>query len=165
MILTFDAKHALQLLALSKSTERRTPIMDQLVQPGYWRDDIEPTRRAMLDAEVKEYDIALSARAEDVDHDKIEIGLILVGDQGVYLMSQAPIEEVRGAGLSHVVYAREVDPTTLPVNEWWAAKRKSFGGDDGTLLLTEDQVKAGCGTGSTLRIDLTPTRIGILPPV
>jgi hypothetical protein len=162
MQITFPKEHVRQLLEMSKSTEQPTPIFDQLVDPELWRDDIDPSRRQMLDAELKEDGFPISARAEDVDLAKLPRGLIMVGDDGVYLMSQAPIAEVKAANIDHVAYANEINPNTLEAGECYDRKREAFGGDDGTIFLTAEVVEAGLSKGTDLIIDLTPTHYAIL---
>lgn len=57
-------------------------------------------------------------------------GLWLVGDEGVYIMSNGKLAEDQRP---LVVYARECDPKTNP--EYWHYKRLHFGGDDGVEFL------------------------------
>jgi prepilin-type N-terminal cleavage/methylation domain-containing protein len=84
-------------------------------------------------------------------------GLWLVGDQGVYLMSNADIDK------STVVYANECDPTKLPFNTWWEAKRETFGEDDGVEFISVEEIErlvADSPTGGHLRqlvIGITPS--------
>jgi hypothetical protein len=64
-----------------------------------------------------------------------ELGFMLVGDQGVYLMpitkdGKHNSNRKDDEGLL-VTYAKECDPTKLEFDEWWENKRNSFGGDDG----------------------------------
>ncbi|PZR89548.1 MAG: DUF3085 domain-containing protein [Stutzerimonas stutzeri] len=57
-------------------------------------------------------------------------GLWLVGDEGVYIMSNGKlVEDQRPL----VVYAQECDPKTNP--DYWHYKRQHFGGDDGVEFL------------------------------
>lgn len=66
-------------------------------------------------------------------------GLILVGDQGVYLMSNgtpglyADGIPPRDGEIKHsiVAYARGINPEVDDFNTWWDNKRYTFGGDDG----------------------------------
>jgi hypothetical protein len=165
--LTFDADHLRQLLDLSRSADRRTPVLEQLVDPEMWRRDLPKTRRTLLDREVALDGLAFSARSEDVDPALIGPGLILVGDQGVYLMSNAPVEAVKAAGVSHVAYAAEADPTALPFEEWWDNKRASFGPDDGTVFLPEELISgplSRVATGAALALEVTETEIEVLEP-
>ena len=63
-------------------------------------------------------------------------GLWLVGDQGVYLMSNAAIDNTK------VVYANECDPIKLPFTAWWEAKRATFGTDDGIEFIGIEDIEA-----------------------
>lgn len=66
--------------------------------------------------------------------------LWVVGDHGVYLMSNGEPALTRyekdQVTKNKVVYARECNPDTMSFDEWWSAKRASFGGDDGADALT-----------------------------
>lgn len=61
-------------------------------------------------------------------------GLWLVGDQGVYIMSNGKLAEGRGA---LVIYAEECHPAGEP---WWDYKRRHFGADDGIQFLDAEGV-------------------------
>ena len=64
-------------------------------------------------------------------------GLWLVGDQGVYLLSNGKLPN--GAKPS-VVYAEECDPRTN--DGWFDVKRRTFGGDDGVDFIDAEQLEA-----------------------
>lgn len=165
MRITFNRAHVEKLLELSASTETPTPLLDHIVDPAYWREDISKGRLDALKAEAKAEGFAFSARSEDVDPNKLPRGLILVGDQGVYLMSQAPRDEVDAAGISHVAYANEINPKTLPFDTWYDAKRQAFGGDDGTLLIPHDALKKVLAHGGeVIEMELTPEQVGFYEP-
>ena len=57
-------------------------------------------------------------------------GLWLVGDEGVYIMSNGKLAEDQRP---LVVYAQECDPKTN--SDYWHYKRQHFGGDDGVEFL------------------------------
>ncbi|MGV1964178.1 DUF3085 domain-containing protein [Agrobacterium sp. 22-222-1] len=57
-------------------------------------------------------------------------GVWLVGDEGVYIMSNGKLAEGQRPC---VVYAEECDPKNNP--ECWHYKRRHFGGDDGIEFL------------------------------
>lgn len=57
-------------------------------------------------------------------------GLWLVGDEGVYILSNGKLAEGQRP---FVVYAEECDPKTNP--DYWQYKRHHFGGDDGVEFL------------------------------
>ncbi len=65
-------------------------------------------------------------------------GLMLVGDQGIYLMSSGIPHLPKEGGKendSFVVYPKQCDPTKMEFDDWWEAKRAAFGGDDGVEFL------------------------------
>lgn len=164
MKLTFPREKVLALLAHAEAASDRRITMEQTVTPQNWRDDIPAERRALLDAEAKEEGFAFSARREDVDVAKIAPGLILVGDQGVYLMSNGlpglPVSE-RG---DNVAYANEVNPVTMEFNDWWNAKRASFGGDDGAEFMPAEAIRAVLPPDGDLVMDVTPNAITLIAP-
>ena len=167
MRLSFDADHVRRLLGLSLDAQKRSPVLDQVLDPDLWRKDLPAARRALLDQEVEESGLAFSARADDVDPDRIGPGLILVGDQGVYLMCNVPIEEVKAAGVAHVAYADQVNPELLDFEDWWGAKRESFGADDGTVFISEQMFRSALEktpTGEKLLLEVNVNEIGVIAP-
>lgn len=96
-----------------------------------------------------------------------EAGLILVGDSGVYLMSNGtPGLFVPGGSKGQLVaYAAECNPVKLPFDDWWGNKRAGFGGDDGADLLPanfiENALKLQKGD---VTLDVTPGRVAIVAP-
>lgn len=69
-------------------------------------------------------------------------GLWLVGDDGVYLMGNHERPMPPKGEKYAVIYAVEVDPTRLAFDNWWDAKQRSFGGDDGVEFLPLDSMEA-----------------------
>ena len=64
-------------------------------------------------------------------------GLWLVGDQGVYLLSNG---KLAGSQNPFVGYAEECNPATN--DDWFEVKRRTFGGDDGVDFLDAGQLEA-----------------------
>ena len=64
-------------------------------------------------------------------------GLWLVGDQGVYLLSNGKLPD---GTKPLVVYAEECDPRTN--DDWFDVKRRTFGGDDGADFIAAEQLEA-----------------------
>jgi hypothetical protein len=88
-------------------------------------------------------------------------GLWLVGDEGVYILSNGKLTE-RQRPL--VVYAEECDPKTNP--DYWHYKRQHFGADDGIDFLdAELLVKSirGSPTATHLQIVMTDASMTVLP--
>lgn len=71
---------------------------------------------------------------DDIDPEKVPLGLVLVGDQGIYLMSGNDEDRT-------VVYARECNPDSMSFDEWWSAKQSLYGGDDGVDRLEVNILK------------------------
>jgi hypothetical protein len=96
-------------------------------------------------------------------------GLWLVGDQGVYLMSNGNPGSLKpdGSGSHVVCYADQVDPVKLEFDTWWANKRASFGGDDGCDLLEADVIRraiTAAGTSDRIALNVTPQFIEVAAP-
>ncbi|BAB54702.1 DUF3085 domain-containing protein [Mesorhizobium japonicum] len=62
-------------------------------------------------------------------------GLWLVGDEGVYLLSNGKL--VEGAR-ALVVYSEQCHPVGNP--DWWHYKRRHFGGDDGIEFIEAERL-------------------------
>jgi hypothetical protein len=71
-------------------------------------------------------------------------GLVLVGDQGVYLCSNGtpgiPKDETVDTSSKYwprkVAYAQGINPDVDDFETWWGNKNATFGGDDGAELFT-----------------------------
>lgn len=63
-------------------------------------------------------------------------GLWLVGDHGVYLMSNGKLLD---GAKPLVVYAEECDPRAN--DDWFEVKRRTFGGDDGVDFIDAKQLE------------------------
>lgn len=88
-------------------------------------------------------------------------GLWLVGDQGVYIMSNGKLAEGQ---LSLAIYAEECHPGSSP--DWWHYKTRHFGGDDGVEFLDAERVLRLINADiafTHLRIVLTETEIALTP--
>lgn len=75
-------------------------------------------------------------------------GLLLVGDEGVYLLGN------NDCGPNEPFH--EANPKRMAFNEYCAAKRDSFGGDDGAIFLDLETVKSQMLEKAIPFIDLTP---------
>ena len=161
MILNFDADAVRKLIEIAKAAETRIPILEQVVEPQYWRKDLPAERLEMLRADAAANGgYSFYATSADVDPDLILPGLHLVGDRGVYLMANARLKGGDPQELP-VVYAQEVNPETMAFDDWWEAKRRSFGGDDGIEYLPLADVEAVL-SGPVLQLDCTPSATMIL---
>lgn len=88
-------------------------------------------------------------------------GLWLVGDEGVYLLSNGNLAKDQRP---LVLYAEECDPSTNP--DYWHYKRQHFGGDDGVDFLDAvelERLMAGAPSATHLRIEMTDTSMSLGP--
>lgn len=86
-------------------------------------------------------------------------GLWLVGDEGVYILSNGKLAEGQHP---LVVYAEECDPKTNP--DYWHYKRQYFGGDDGIEFLDAEMLVkliTGSPEATHLTITLTDSSLSI----
>jgi len=82
-----------------------------------------------------------------------EKGLWLVGDQGVYLMSNAhPKDEIAG---DSVCYAEGCNPDKDDFDTWWANKNRIFGGDDGVEFISMRDLPLTRGI-EEIKVHMTP---------
>lgn len=95
-----------------------------------------------------------------------ELGFMLVGDQGVYLMPNTRdgkhnAKRKKDDGL-FVTYANECDPTKLEFDVWWENKNRSFGGDDGAEFIALNELESIVAKAKQhLVIELSATQFAI----
>lgn len=163
---TFDADHLLELLALSEAAIERRPTFSQMLDPDLWSADMDADRRKEAMKALEEGGFP-RIHGEDIDDKKVPAGLMLVGDEGIYFMSNARFEEVNAlqAEGRHVAYARETDPKLMSEDEAYDNKRAIFGGDDGVEFIAAEELRPMLVPGSTLEVDFTPESIALQRPV
>lgn len=105
------------------------------------------------------------AYGEYSDKAEARPGLWLVGDQGVYLMSNSKDGVLKAGSTpenpSHLVaYAHQCDPTG-DFDIWYSNKRTAFGGDDGVEFLEAKFIEAALvnAKNGKMSLNVTPTRI------
>ena len=92
---------------------------------------------------------------------KREPGLWLVGDEGVYLMSNGiPVLKRIRSDETIVAYAHECNPKKMPFNTWWEAKSFTFGGDDGVEFIPLCDLPED----GHFAIEMSPETLAILVP-
>ncbi|MER8929778.1 DUF3085 domain-containing protein [Mesorhizobium sp. M0700] len=86
-------------------------------------------------------------------------GLWLVGDEGVYLLSNGILAKDQRP---LIVYADECNPATNP--DFWHYKRQHFGGDDGIDFLDAaelERLMVAAPSATHLRIEMTDTSMSL----
>ncbi|MFT9115140.1 MAG: DUF3085 domain-containing protein [Acetobacter malorum] len=145
MKLHFDRALVARLLAHAEAAVIHSPTFDQLFSPAYQKERV----------------IDRMPTADDIDDTPIPAGLMLVGDQGVYLMSNGtPCLPDPAGSLNLVAYAKEADPRGSS-DDWYDVKLASFGGDDGAEFLSAEVIRQALeATGDgPVWIDVNPTDI------
>jgi hypothetical protein len=94
---------------------------------------------------------------------KGEPGLWLVGDQGIYLMSNGDPGFLRPGGGAVIVYAEESNPDKMEFDEWYGNKREIFGGDDGVEFLPLAMIERALSKPKAkfIKVNITPKSISI----
>ncbi len=93
-------------------------------------------------------------------------GLNLVGDQGVYLVCNSPRPDGKCPAKSgDIAYAANCDPTTMAFEDWYGAKERSFGSDDGVEFIPADNIRAWLENTQApmARIDIGPKQFSLCP--
>jgi hypothetical protein len=86
-------------------------------------------------------------------------GLWLVGDEGVYIMSNG---KLAAGARALVLYSEQCHPTGNP--DWWHYKRRHFGGDDGIEFIEAGRLVPlfdGHMRATHLTIELTEAEIAL----
>lgn len=149
MDMHFDAAVVRQLLDHARAAPTRAPTLEQTFEGRCRRDG--------RDVDVEGLGLADWPTAADVDPARLPIGLWLVGDQGVYLMSPGrPGLLLRGTNGHVVARSEETDPAYEP-DEWYENKRRAFGGDDGVVFLDAAFIELALSQQRANRMALTVT--------
>ena len=159
MRLHFHAALVFRLLEHSKESAARSPTTEQLFEGRLRKDG--------RDVDAHGLPLAAWPTEADIDPARIPAGLWLVGDQGIYFMSNGkPGLMVAPASTRHLVApAAEADPQRNP-DSWWDVKRASFGGDDGVMFIDQADVLTLLRYRRDGRVclDLTPDQLAIVVP-
>lgn len=155
--LTFKVNEVRRLVEHSKAAKKHTPSYEDLFNSAYHRGGKVVEKNGWPDR-------------DNIDIDKIPAGLLLVKDQGVYLLSNgSPALLVDPSATRQVVaYAKEADPTSgAEFDDWWEAGQRIMGGDDcaETLPLTMfEPVLALLADDDSMKIKVTAHQIQVLLP-
>lgn len=128
--LKFKKSEVAKLIELSLAAKDYSPSYGDLYNPKYRLDGKEP-------------EVGVFPKAEELDTKRIGPGLTLVGDHGVYLISNSKDQaKTENNGRSfYVSYAKGLDPEK-DEETWYDEKRHVWGsGDDFTESFDSDLVE------------------------
>ena len=166
--LHFKATEVAKLIKTSIDAEKRSLTFSQKFDPEYWL--VSPEREQQIINEINSGKFPSIDLATEIDYSKIPVGLHLVGDQGVYLMSNKSetAEELQSAkanGELRVLYAMGGNPQDDYDTAYWL-KVDTFGQDDGVDFLGGDALisltKMVLSDDDYLEIEITPDVIEVL---
>lgn len=170
-IVSFYADKVEQLARLSLDNPgKRRSIFEQRCFVSQLRDDLPEERRAHL---MKTFrgGISIHTTDDDIDRSKIPAGIWLVGDQGVYVMSNISMTEpdIVTEPIEHAVQCFETDVRNVGEEGQDQAKVSIFGGDDGVIFLDAEFIIDYCeevrkGGGDVLMLNVTRTSIKTVTP-
>jgi len=152
MILTFPKAAVKELLDHAMAAPEHAPTFDEMCDPECRKDGKEPDFEAG------------AATPEDVDPTKVKPGLHLVGDDGVYLVSNGRPALMASERMQRVAYANEANPETMDPDAVWNAKNDSFGGDDGVEKIDghDCQNWIDLSPGDVVRMRIGPDQFELL---
>lgn len=140
-------------------------LVRRLIKHAEEAADHRPTYSQLTAAEYradgKEGDF--NASESDVRPGSIPAGLWLVGDSGVYLMSNGkPGLDLDGGPRQVVAYAKGIDPDVDGHEAADDRKRRSFGGDDGVEFLSLADLAGALQPGDQwLEMAISASRISV----
>jgi len=152
MILTFNKAAVKELLDHAFTAPEHAPTFEEMCDPECRKDGNAP-----------DFD-AGAVLPEDVDPALITPGLHLVGDDGVYLVSNGRPALMASERMQRVAYAKECDPETMDPDTVWGAKNESFGGDDGVEKIDAYDIQHWIDrtAGEVLRMKIGPDQFELL---
>ncbi|MFG6080500.1 DUF3085 domain-containing protein [Paracoccus litorisediminis] len=166
-IASFSATAVAHLARLSIAhPEHRLPNITQRYSLAFLRDALGEARRKELEAGAEE-GINMEINQDDLDFRKLPAGIWIVGDEGVYIMSNidSRTPDLILEPFERVVQCRETDLRNCRSREeQYRGKRRIFGGDDGVEFLPADFILAACQGQDTLFLDSGRDGIAIASP-
>ena len=156
MKLHFDGQHIQQLLALSENAQQRLGAPMHMVQTAFLRDDIDPQRLENLLANVDDFGMNPDVKPNEIDTQKIPVGLFLMADDGVFLKSQASGLEAEQAQCANVAWPKECDPDKTDFDTRWSIQNACFGSQISVEFLLKEQLLPILERDVDVVITLTP---------
>lgn len=161
---TFNVGEVRRLFEHSKNAATHQASYEHLCNPEYHKDGIILTESGEQYREDVEGHWPSS---KNLDETKIPACLWLVGDDGIYLMSNGSPRQLasEGSERSLVAYAAEANPKTDPEGVW-NAKQRIFGGDDGVdaLPLSMFEYAMQLPDSATFKVKISSEKVEVVVP-
>jgi hypothetical protein len=131
-IINFDIAQVKLLVDHVRAAKQHSPTMDMLFDAKYYKNKIIKDKDGLTELQVKKKGGHFWPSSDHIDRSLVEPVLQLVGDQGVYLITNAQ-EKLSPSESGLIVYANGIHPEID--DDWYEAKRYTFGGDDGSVTI------------------------------
>ena len=163
---TFNVGQVRKLFDHSKNAPEHSPSMEHLFDPKLHKGGVVLCEGGI--PYKKSSNNFMWPDGKNIDTNLVPACLDLVGDHGIYLMSNGIPAQLVDAGKSSrvVVYAKECDPTTGDSDDWYDAKERIFGGDDGSVSLPLSMFEQAMALPDTavFKLKITSRNITMLLP-
>ncbi|MEP3665825.1 MAG: DUF3085 domain-containing protein [Roseibium sp.] len=160
MRVTFDSDHVERIINESEAAmDGRRGTFAQNYDPKFLKRDLTYERMLEIKEELEDGLSFVIDPNTEIDDKRIPAGVWLVGDHGIYLMSNAATRK------EEVAYADQANPKTMSADDCWTAKNDIFGGDDGVDFLDPDVLRKALVPGGKIALHITPEAISVeIPP-
>lgn len=129
-IITFKMADVKPLVAAAKSRQTILPTSDDLYDPNMHKNGIMLDNKGRTEEQAENEDGYFFPDEANLDKTKLIKKLTLVGDHGVYLITNVKLHAPHSK-LGLVAYANGCNPTTD--EDWWDTKADLFGTSDDSV--------------------------------
>ncbi|OKO99410.1 DUF3085 domain-containing protein [Xenorhabdus eapokensis] len=158
-ILIFETHDVKKLIEELDTASSFSPSTDDLFNPEMYPDGIIRDKYGRTEQEAEKHGGMFWPSEDFIDQKKIKPALILVGDHGVYLITNAKADgspSSRGT----VAYANGCNPESD--DDFYENKRNLFGGDDGSVRIPSSWAKWALQHKKAFRIKLTTNSVELM---
>lgn len=158
-VLTFKIHDVKKLIEELDAASNFSPSMDDLFNPEMYSDGIVRDKNGRTELEAEKHSGMFWPSEDFIDQSKVKPALILVGDHGVYLITNAKADgspSYRGT----VAYAKGCNPGLD--DDFYENKCNLFGGGDCSVRIPSDWAKWAIQNQKAFRIKLTTNSVELM---
>ncbi|HGW2943519.1 TPA: DUF3085 domain-containing protein [Citrobacter freundii] len=158
-VLTFKIHDVKKLIEELDAASSFSPLTDDLFNPEMYSDGIVRDKNGRTEQEAEKHGGMFWPSEDFIDQSKVKPALILVGDHGVYLITNAKADgspSSRGT----VAYAKGCNPRLD--DDFYENKCNLFGGDDGSVRIPSEWARWAIQNQKAFRIKLTTNSVELM---
>ncbi|WP_379962661.1 DUF3085 domain-containing protein (plasmid) [Edwardsiella ictaluri] len=158
-VLTFKIHDVKKLIEELDAASNFSPSVDDLFNPEMYSDGIVRDKNGRTELEAEKHSGMFWPSENFIDQSKVKPVLILVGDHGVYLITNAKADgspSSRGT----VAYAKGCNPGLD--DDFYENKCNLFGGGDCSVRIPSDWAKWAIQNQKAFRIKLTTNSVELM---